>query len=110
MDGVQVVECKGRDVAAWCGRLWAAVAANLPTAESDSARLKHLRQPALDLAATVAQVRAMGDGAWGFDREKSKEDISPIMAVAMALGCLTEVEEAPQESAYADGHDLVVLD
>lgn len=110
VDGVHVVECKGRNVAAWCGRLWDAVAANLPTAESDSARLKHLRQPALDLAATVAQVRAMGDGAWGFDREKSKEDISPIMAVAMALGCLTEVEEAPQESAYADGHDLVVLD
>ena len=51
----------------------------------------------------------MGDGAWGFDRSKSKEDISPIMAVAMALGCLTDVEDVPQASAYADGHDLMIL-
>ncbi len=109
VDGVSVSECKGRDVAAWCGRLWDAVAANLPDGGSDSKRLRHLRQPALDLAATVAQVRPMGDGAWGFDRSKSKEDISPIMAVAMALGCLTDVEDVPQASAYADGHDLMIL-
>ena len=109
IDGVHVVECKGRDVAAWCGRLWDSVAANLPGEGSDARRLRHLRQPALDLAAAVAQVRPMGDGAWGFDRSKSKEDISPIMAVAMALGCLTDVDASIQESAYADGHDLMIL-
>jgi hypothetical protein len=107
VDGVEVVECAGKDVAAWCGRMWDAVAANV---ESDNGAepVRHLRQPALDLAANVAQTRPLGDGAWAWNRNGSREDISPIVAATMALGCATE---APAEvpSVY-EGEELLVLD
>jgi hypothetical protein len=94
IDGVEVVECAGRDVAGWCGRLWDAVAASDPEMEIDAAPVYHITQPALDLAANIAATRPMGDGAWAWDRNKSMEDISPLVAVTMAFGAATQVEQA----------------
>lgn len=107
IDGVTVVECEGRDVAAWCGRLWDAVAASSEEAESGSVPIMHRTQPALDLAAQVAVTRPLGDGAWAWDRKKSQEDISPLVALTMAFGAATRAERE-EKSAYED-EGLMIL-
>lgn len=105
IDGVEAVEVQGRDLGGYCGRLWDAVAASAPETRSDAVRLMHLPQPVLDLAANVAVTRPMGDGAWAWDRNKSREDISPLVALTMAHGLETAVQaaEAPDRkpTAYA---------
>lgn len=110
VDGVEVVPCQGRDVAGWCGRFWDAVNASNPDAQerSDSSPVMHLPQPALDLAANVAVTRPMGDGAWAWDRGKSTEDISPLVAVTMAYGAATDAKPSETTTAYED-HDLLIL-
>ena len=108
VDGVEIVPCQGADVAGWCGRLWDAVAACDDESESDSVPIIHRSQPALDLAANIAATRSLGDGAWAWDRKKSLEDISPLVAVTMAHGAATSVEKV-KKSAYEDGADLLIL-
>ena len=112
IDGVEVVEVQGRDVGAYCGRLWDAVAASAPDSRSDATRLMHIPQPVLDLAANVAVTRPMGDGAWAWDRVKSREDISPLVALTMAHGLETRVPEQPvsrlKPTAYAD-HGVLLI-
>lgn len=111
VDGVEIVECAGRDVAGWCGRLWDAVAASDEESEIDAAPIHHITQPALDLAANIAATRPMGDGAWAWDRNKSMEDISPLVAVTMAFGAATQVEQAKTkvyESIYNERGVLTV--
>lgn len=112
IDGVEIVPCQGPDVAGWCGRLWDAVGAldpdRDPRAEAPAA-VHHRPQPALDLAANVAATRPMGDGAWAWDRKKSLEDISPLVACTMAFGAATSIHEH-RASAYAEeGAGLLVL-
>lgn len=110
IDGVEVVDCSGKNVAGWCGRLWDAVAACLPDAETDATPVFHISQPALDLAANIAATRPMGDGAWAWDRNKSIEDISPLVAVTMAFGAATNVEQSSKlyESVYME-RGVIVL-
>lgn len=108
VDGVEIVPCQGADVAGWCGRLWDAVAACDDASNSDSVPVFHRSQPALDLAANIAATRPLGDGAWAWDRKKSLEDISPLVAVTMAHGAATSVEKV-KKSAYEDGADLLIL-
>ena len=110
IDGVEIVECAGRDVAGWCGRLWDAIAAAEPGTDSDVEPVYHITQPALDLAANIAATRPMGDGAWAWDRNKSQEDISPLVAVTMAYGAATqtEVKSKVYESVYND-RGVIVL-
>lgn len=109
VDGVEIIECSGKDVAGWCGRMWDAVA-SVPNKDIDATPLYHISQPALDLAANIAATRPMGDGAWAWDRIKSMEDISPLVALTMALGAATQSEsEKPKyESAYQDRGVIVV--
>ena len=108
VDGVEIVPCQGADVAGWCGRLWDAVAACDKDSNSDSVPIYHRQQPALDLAANIAATRPLGDGAWAWDRKKSLEDISPLVACTMAYGAATSIEKA-KKSAYEDGADLLIL-
>lgn len=99
IDGVELVLCEGRDVGAWCGRFYDAVAG-----EDCKAPLTHIPQPALDYAASIAQTRPMGDGAWAWDRKGSEADISPLVALTMAYGLATmgRTEQRVFPSAYAD--------
>ena len=110
IDGVEVVECAGKDVAGWAGRMWDAVSACDPESDSDATPVRHRTQPALDLAANVAATRPMGDGAWAWDRNKSLEDISPLVAATMALGAATAAAEKPRraKSVY-ESHGLMVV-
>lgn len=108
VDLLEIVPCQGADVAGWCGRMWDAVAACDEKNESDSTPVYHRSQPALDLAANIAATRPLGDGAWAWDRHKSLEDISPLVACTMALGAATAVEKV-KISAYENGADLLIL-
>lgn len=111
IDGVEIVECSGKDVAGWCGRMYDAVAASLPDSDIDAIPVYHISQPALDLAANIAATRPMGDGAWAWDRNKSQEDISPLVAATMALGAATQIDQDKQklyESVYNERGVLIV--
>lgn len=110
IDGAEAREVEGRDLAAYCGRLYDGVAACAPDSQSDAARIMHRPQPVLDLAARTAAKKPLGDGAFVFDRSRSPEDASPLMACAMAYGLLTAREEESRKvSAYSDGHGLIVI-
>lgn len=126
IEGVDVTVCNGSRTGQWCGRLWDAVAALDPkrsegdedaydlTGDMDDDGLAspvyHVAQPRLDLAANVAVTRPLSDGAWCWNRDKSSEDISPLVAVTMAFGLATEAEqEETQKSAYEE-NDLMWLD
>ena len=86
---------------------WDAVAACDGTESHDCVPVYHRPQPALDLAANIASTKPLG-GTWAWDRHKSLEDISPLVACTMALGAATSVEKT-QRSAYDDGADLLIL-
>ena len=91
--------------------MWDAVASCLPDSETDAVPVYHISQPALDLAANIASTRPMGDGAWAWDRNKSMEDISPLVAATMALGAATMINQTKSkvyESTYNERGVLVV--
>ena len=107
VDGVEVIKCEGVDVAGWCGRMWDSVA-SCADSKLDAVPVHHRTQPALDLAAQIAATRPMGDGSWAWDRRKSLEDVSPLVAATMALGAFTRQSEPEKVSVYeSDG--LLVL-
>lgn len=112
VEGVEVHECSGKDLAAWAGRMWDAVAALDPAKEeggSDVVPVMHRPQAVLDVAANVAVTRPMGDGAWVWDRNRSPDDIAPLISLTMAYGlATTPVDTEAKVSAYAD-HDLMIL-
>jgi len=94
--GVEVVACQGPDLTASCGALYDAIALagddeRIPT--DDDVMVFHLAQPGLDIAAEVAQKRTLGDGAWAWDRRRSREDISPLCAATWAYGYASGIYE-----------------
>lgn len=100
---IEPFEVGGRDLAAWSGRLWDGVAACAKDSESDSTPVMHRPQPVLDIAARTAATKPLGDSAWVFDRGKSPEDCSPLIACAMALGMLTRPDDGGAvASAYTE--------
>lgn len=110
IDGIDVFEVTGADVAGFTGRFYDSVSALDPEREdgegSDATPVHHRPQAALDMAANVAKTRLMGDSAWAFDRRRSPVDISPLVACAYAYGLATRVPEKKQkkkfESVYAE--------
>jgi hypothetical protein len=86
--GVEVVQPKGRDVAAACGQFYDAVTEQT---------LSHLDQAPLAAALAGAQKRTLGD-AWAWARRIVSVDISPLVAATLAkwgLGVEVEDEGAP---------------
>ncbi len=67
----------------------------------------HGVQPVLDVAASTAQIKAMGDG-WAIDRKASLADASPLLAVIAAVGLLLTNPKPKFESAYEREGLLVV--
>lgn len=104
IDGVEVYPCEGRDLTGYCGRFYDAVSALDPEREgpSELTPVYHRTQAALDLAANIAVSKPLGDGAWAWDRNKSLEDISPLIAATMAYGLATKNREKKKyASVYA---------
>lgn len=108
IDGVEVIKCESKELAAYCGRTWDGVAANTEK-DIDAPRIHHRTQAALDLAAALATTKPVGDGGYVWDRLKSSEDISPLVAMTMAYGLATRVEEKPKESAYSHGREILFV-
>lgn len=97
--GVNVVEWGGSHLGAATGAFYDRV--RVAVGEGDATTgLRHLDQPALNLAAATAASRPVGD-AWLWDRKRSTTDVAPLVAVTGALWCLTSAMPAkPQPSAY----------
>lgn len=73
--GVKVTTTSARDMATACGTFYDAVM---------DARLAHTDQPQVNAALSVARKRPIGD-AWGWNRKNSDSDITPLVAVTLAL-------------------------
>ena len=58
-------------------------------------RLRHLDQPVLNVALSVARKRPIGDGGWGWSRKDTDSDITSLVGATLALWGLTssEIEE-----------------
>jgi hypothetical protein len=85
--GVELVEWGGSDVVAACGDFYDRVRASIGE-DDEELRLVHRNQPLLDVAASLAATRPMGDG-WVWDPKKSPVNASPLVAVTGALWLLT---------------------
>lgn len=87
--GVTVTVTTARQMAAACGGFFDAVM---------DGRMRHLDQPALNTALSVARKRVIGDGGWGWSRKDSQSDITPVTSATLALWGLTsdEVEVPPK--------------
>lgn len=114
LDNVETYPCEGRNVAGAFGRLWDSVAACSDDSTSDAVPIMHRPQPALDQAAQTAQLRKLGDGARGFDRDGTPGvDISPLVALSFALWLATTgtVEKMPTvfPSAYGSDHGPIFI-
>ena len=73
----------------------------------DRVRISHGVQPVLDIAASTAQIKAVGDG-WVIDRKASPSDASPLVAFIAAVGMLLSNPEPTAVSAYESGGLMVV--
>lgn len=100
--GLTVVEWDGVD---GTGELYDHVRAAVGDGDS-RVPLAHLDQPVLDVAASNAATRPVGD-AWAWDRRRSPVDAAPLVAVTGALWLLTSFEPDP-DSAYESGGLMVV--
>lgn len=74
--GVDVEPISAAEHAEGCGQFFDLV---------DQEQLRHIGQRMLRAAIKGAVQRAMGDGAWGWDRKNSLVDISPLVATTQAL-------------------------
>lgn len=87
---VRVTVTNSRDMAAACGRLYDA-------AMDD--RLRHIDQPQLNYSLSQGRRRPLGD-AWGWNRKAAESDITPIVAVTLALhGAQSSNVERPRGRA-----------
>jgi phage terminase large subunit-like protein len=87
--GVAVTRTTARQMAAACGGLFDAVM---------DGHVRHLDQPMLNVALSVARKRPIGDSGWGWSRKDSESDITAVTAATLALWGLTssEVAEKPR--------------
>ncbi|MBX7433482.1 hypothetical protein JDV09_15380 [Mycobacterium sp. Y57] len=83
--GVTVTVTTARQMAAACGGFYDAVM---------DAKMRHLDQPLLNTALSVARKRRIGDSGFGWSRKDSEADITPVTAATLALWALTSSEVA----------------
>lgn len=103
----EVVPWRGPDLARASGLMYDAM--RVAVAETPDDRrlvLTHGAQPALDVAATSAVVKPLGDG-WVIDRKNSPQDASPLVA-ALGADWLLNTNPTTVRSAYED-EDAFVL-
>lgn len=109
--GVERLAQGGPDLSAGWNRFYDAVAACAPESRG-GVKVYHLPQPVLDTPGRTCQLRNLGGGIMLPDRNKSPDDISPLMAVGMAFAGATMInkkEKKIYESAYASGGGLLFV-
>lgn len=113
IDGIERHAQEGPDLSAGWNRFYDAVAACSDVGEPrQGVKVYHLPQPVLDTPGRTCQLRNLGGGVMLPDRNKSPDDISPLMAVAMAYAAATEIkknEKKVYRSSYADGASLLFI-
>ena len=112
IDGVVRMAQGGPDLSAGWNRFFDAVAACSSEIKSQGVKVYHLPQPVLDTPAKTCQLRNLGGGVMLPDRVKSPDDISPLMAVAMAYAgatAITKQEKKIYQSTYASGGELLFI-
>lgn len=110
LPNVERMAVEGSELPAGWARFWDGVAACDP--ERGGARIYHLPQPVLDQPAKTAQIRNLGGGAQVIDRQKSPDDVAPLMACVMAFSAATRPPEEKKKiypSAYSAGHTVVFV-
>ncbi|WP_066041922.1 terminase large subunit domain-containing protein [Herbiconiux solani] len=106
--GIELAPWSGADLARWSGVFYDGIRRSMDDeADGGELTLTHGIQPVLDLAATSARIKALGDG-WAIDRDKSPEDAAPLVAAIGAIGLLNTNPE-PTVSVY-ETRGLVFLD
>jgi phage terminase large subunit-like protein len=87
---IKVTTTNARDMAASCGTFYDGVMEGW---------LRHIDQPQLNLALSVARKRSLGD-AWAWNRKNAASDITPLVAVTLALwGAQNSTVKKPTKSA-----------
>ena len=112
LEGVTRMAQGGPDLSAGWNRFYDAVAACAPNDQRGGVKVFHLPQPALDTPGRTCQLRNLGGGIMLPDRVKSPDDISPLMAVAMAYAGATQVTKKEKKiyaSSYASGGSLLFI-
>lgn len=87
--GITVTVTSASQMSKACGGLFDAVM---------DGKFRHLDQPILNSALSVARRRKIGDSGWGWSRKDSESDITAVTAATLALWGLTssEVAEKPR--------------
>lgn len=112
IEGVERLAQGGPDLSAGWNRFFDAVAACAPEDQRGGVKVFHLPQPVLDTPGRTCQLRNLGGGIMLPDRVKSPDDISPLMAVAMAYSAATMINKKEKKiyaSAYAEGGDVFFI-
>lgn len=112
IDGVIRYAQGGPELSAGWNRFYDAVAACAPGDARGGVKVYHLPQPALDTPGRTCQMRNLGGGIMLPDRVKSPDDISPLMACAMAYAGATQINRKEKKiyvSAYAAGNSLTFI-
>lgn len=102
----------GPNLSAGWDRFYDAVAACAPDDARGGVKVYHLPQPALDTPGRTCQMRNLGGGVMLPDRLKSPDDISTLMACAMAYAGATMIvkqEKKIYSSSYASGGSLMFI-
>lgn len=111
--GVTRLAQEGPDLSAGWNRFFDAIAACAPEDNRGGVKCFHLPQPVLDTPGRTCQLRNLGGGVMLPDRTKSPDDISPLMAVAMAYAGATYIntkkEKKIYSSSYASGGSLTFV-
>ena len=109
IEGIERLAQGGPDLSAGWNRFFDAVAACAPEDQRGGVKVFHLPQPVLDTPGRTCQLRNLGGGIMLPDRVKSPDDISPLMAAAMAYSAATMINKKEKKiyaSAYAEGGDV----
>ena len=113
IDGIERMSQGGSDLTAGWNRFWDAVAACAPEdTPRGGVKVFHLPQPILDTPGRTCQMRNLGGGVMLPDRNKSPDDIAPLMACAMAFAAATQIskkEKKIYESVYASGVGMTFI-
>ena len=113
IDGITRMAQGGPDLTAGWTRFWDAIAACAPEDPRGGVKCYHLPQPVLDTPGRTCQLRNLGGGVQLPDRNKSPDDISPLMACAMAYAGATQItnkkERKVYESTYANGGGVMFI-